>query len=82
MIIKKHYVEENESGAYFTAYLLENSKELLPGKKRTVVVIAPGGGHGLALANEVTANSEEQIDPDCEIWFELAVKWLKKHIPL
>lgn len=40
------------------------------------------GGHGLALANEVTANSEEQINPDCGIWFELAAKWLKKHIPL
>ncbi|OYO42973.1 acetylesterase, partial [Lachnotalea glycerini] len=45
MIIKKRYVEENESGAYFTAYLLEDSKELLPGKKRPVVVIAPGGGY-------------------------------------
>jgi acetyl esterase/lipase len=45
LIIKKRYVEENESGAYFTAYLLEDSKELLPGKKRPVVVIAPGGGY-------------------------------------
>lgn len=45
MIIKKRYVEENESSAHFTAYLLEDSKELLPGKKRPVVVIAPGGGY-------------------------------------
>ncbi|KAB1437522.1 alpha/beta hydrolase [Candidatus Galacturonibacter soehngenii] len=45
MIIKKRYVEENESGAYFTAYLLEDSKELLSGRKRPVVVIAPGGGY-------------------------------------
>jgi acetyl esterase/lipase len=45
LIIKKRYVEENESGAYFTAYLLEDSKELMPGKKRPVVVIAPGGGY-------------------------------------
>jgi acetyl esterase/lipase len=45
LIIKTRYVAENESGAYFTAYLLEDSKELLPGKKRPVVVIAPGGGY-------------------------------------
>jgi len=45
LIIKKRYVEETESGAEFTAYLLEDSKELFPGKKRPVVVIAPGGGY-------------------------------------
>lgn len=45
MIIKKRYVEENESGAYFTAYLVEDSKELHTGRKRPVVVIAPGGGY-------------------------------------
>ena len=40
------------------------------------------GGHGLALANEITANSKEQINEDCEVWFDLAANWLKKHIPL
>ncbi len=40
------------------------------------------GGHGLALANDVTANSADQINEDCEIWFELAAKWLKKHLPV
>lgn len=40
------------------------------------------GGHGLALANEVTSNTNEQINADCEIWFELAAKWLKKHLPI
>jgi acetyl esterase/lipase len=45
LIIKKRYVDEEVSGAQFTAYLLEDSKELLPGKKRPVVVIAPGGGY-------------------------------------
>jgi len=40
------------------------------------------GGHGLSLANEVTATSEAQIINDCAIWFELAATWLKKHIPL
>lgn len=40
------------------------------------------GGHGLALANEVTANTKEQIEKNCVIWFDLAAKWLKKHIPL
>jgi acetyl esterase/lipase len=45
LVIKKRYVEENESEAYFTAYLIEDSTELHPGKKRPVVVIAPGGGY-------------------------------------
>ncbi len=37
------------------------------------------GGHGLALADEVTAKYPEQINKDCQIWLELAVKWLKSH---
>lgn len=45
MIIQTHKLNENESAGFFTAYLIEDSKELLPGKKRPVMVIAPGGGY-------------------------------------
>ena len=45
MIIQTHKINENESTGFFTAYLIEDSKELLPGKKRPVMVIAPGGGY-------------------------------------
>ena len=43
MIIQTHKL--NETAGFFTAYLIEDSKELLPGKKRPVIVIAPGGGY-------------------------------------
>lgn len=45
MIIQTHKLNENESAGFFTAYLIEDSKELLHGKKRPVMVIAPGGGY-------------------------------------
>lgn len=35
------------------------------------------GGHGLALANEITANNEWEINPQCETWFQMALTWLK-----
>ncbi|HKM03527.1 MAG TPA: alpha/beta hydrolase [Lachnospiraceae bacterium] len=35
------------------------------------------GGHGLALANEITANNEWEINPQCETWFAMALTWLK-----
>ena len=37
------------------------------------------GPHGMSLCNEVTANKNSLINSECEIWFELATKWLKKH---
>lgn len=38
--------------------------------------VYPEGGHGLALANEVTANTAVQIQKDCEDWIRLAVNWI------
>lgn len=35
------------------------------------------GGHGLSLANEITANSEWEMQPQCEPWFELVLGWMK-----
>lgn len=35
------------------------------------------GGHGLGLANDVTANHEWEIQPQCEPWFLMAVTWMK-----
>lgn len=40
------------------------------------------GEHGLALANQVTANTPNQISPEVETWFQLAGAWLKKQLPL
>lgn len=39
------------------------------------------GEHGLALANEVTANSQNQINLAGETWFHLASLWLKSWLP-
>lgn len=39
--------------------------------------IYPWGGHGLALATEVTASNEwRQLNKDCEDWVRLAVNWI------
>ena len=36
------------------------------------------GGHGLALANEVTSGPEgKEVVPSCEVWIDLATCWLK-----
>lgn len=39
------------------------------------------GGHGLALANEVTAKTSEQLQPTAAGWLPLAVQWLKERFP-
>ncbi|MBQ8357836.1 MAG: alpha/beta hydrolase [Clostridia bacterium] len=41
--------------------------------------IFPKGPHGLALCNEQTAKgSENMLNPHCECWIELAIKWAKE----
>jgi acetyl esterase/lipase len=42
--------------------------------------IFESGLHGLSLADETTAAKNEHINPDCQSWFDLATRWLKKHI--
>ncbi len=40
--------------------------------------IFPKGSHGLSLCNEFTSTGRESmISPGCEIWMDLAVKWIK-----
>lgn len=40
--------------------------------------IFPEGGHGLSLCNEFTSTGREGLlNPHCEIWMDLAVKWIK-----
>jgi acetyl esterase/lipase len=36
------------------------------------------GVHGLALADEVTQAQDRFVNPHCQIWPELAIKWLKR----
>ena len=39
----------------------------------------PNGPHGLALCNEQTAKgSEKMLNPHCECWVDLAIKWAKE----
>jgi len=38
------------------------------------------GVHGLSLCDETTAGHETHINPDCAVWFDLALNWLKKHV--
>lgn len=36
------------------------------------------GVHGLALADEVTEAQGRFLNPDCQIWVDLALRWLKR----
>lgn len=46
----------------------------------TELHIFPEGGHGLALANELTAGIEEkEIEPSATPWIDLATTWMKKY---
>lgn len=36
------------------------------------------GVHGLALADAVTESQGRFLNPDCQIWVDLALKWLKR----
>lgn len=42
--------------------------------------IFESGVHGLSLCNEITANKESHINPDVEVWFDILLTWIKKHI--
>lgn len=44
MKCERIYLAEDQS-SWFDTYLLEQSKELLPGKKRPAVLVCPGGGY-------------------------------------
>lgn len=37
------------------------------------------GSHGISLANEVTSNHLGKIEAPCQIWIELAIKFLERH---
>ena len=42
--------------------------------------IFQNGGHGLALATEVTSGGEQRhIDPDAAQWFDLCLRWQEHH---
>lgn len=41
--------------------------------------IFESGVHGSSLCDETTAANENHINPECKQWFDLAIKWLKKH---
>ncbi|MCR4901308.1 MAG: alpha/beta hydrolase [Butyrivibrio sp.] len=44
----------------------------------TELHIFPIGGHGLALANELTlSNNKTECVPQCQIWTDLAITWAK-----
>ncbi|MCM8710341.1 alpha/beta hydrolase [Clostridium sp. SYSU_GA19001] len=42
--------------------------------------IFESGVHGLSLADETTAAKNEHVNPSCQVWFDLAASWLKKHM--
>ncbi len=41
--------------------------------------IFPNGCHGLSLATDYTAVSEDHINDSAAQWFEMAVRWIKSH---
>lgn len=45
MLVKKFDLVENDSHATLTTYVLDDSTELLNGKKRPAIIICPGGGY-------------------------------------
>lgn len=38
------------------------------------------GVHGLSLSDETTENDPAQVNKDCQIWVDLALKWLEKRM--
>lgn len=50
------------------------SKESVPYEMH----IFPQGGHGLSLADETTAAGENEINPTCAQWSDLAIRWLQR----
>lgn len=45
MLVKKINLVENDVHATLTTYLLDDSTELLDGKKRPAIIVCPGGGY-------------------------------------
>ena len=41
--------------------------------------IFESGPHGLSLCDETTAGEESHINPQCSVWFDLTINWLKKY---
>lgn len=39
--------------------------------------IFQGGGHGLGLANSFTSNHPWELQPQCEVWMDLAITWMR-----
>lgn len=37
------------------------------------------GPHGLSLCNEATAAEDIHVNKECEVWFNMAISWLKKN---
>lgn len=61
---------------------VENSLVLaqaLAAKKiSTELHIFPSGPHGLSLSSEETAGDPSIIVPECQVWIDMAIRWLKK----
>ena len=55
-------------------YTLALSKNHIPFEAH----IYPFGGHGLSLADRVTAWNNDQIIPNVQPWAELAAEWLNR----
>ncbi|WP_159888618.1 alpha/beta hydrolase [Paenibacillus puerhi] len=36
------------------------------------------GAHGLSLCDETTAAGPEHLSPECRVWFDMSVNWLRK----
>lgn len=41
--------------------------------------IFESGVHGLSLCDETTASEPYHINPNCKVWFDMAVSWIKRH---
>lgn len=60
---------------------VENSlllAQALAAKKiSTELHIFPSGPHGLSLSSEETAGNPSMIVPECQVWIDMAIRWLK-----
>lgn len=67
-------------GSVYVANSLNFASKLTENKVPYELHIFESGVHGLSLCDETSAAKENQIEPDCRIWFDLAATWLKKHV--
>jgi len=69
-----------DDGLVYAQNSLRFATELAKHKVPYELHVFEHGVHGLSLCDETTAENETHISPHCEVWFDMALNWLKKRV--